>query len=67
MKAFSGDGKYTNATIYLDGVEIKWVVEADDEEGYVVVYKTKLGRFDVVNGEIIKEILHGKVEIKFEE
>lgn len=67
MKAISGDGKYTKAVVYLDDVEIKWVIEADTDKGYVVVYKTKSDRFDVINDEIVKETLLGKVEIKFDE
>lgn len=56
-----------SAGIYLDGVKIDWVVEVDDEAGYVVRYKTKSGKFTVANDEIETEKLYGKVEIKFKE
>lgn len=56
-----------SAMIYLDGVKIDWVVKADDEAGYVVICKTKSGKFTVANDEIEVEKLYGKVEIKFKE
>lgn len=56
-----------SAIIYLDSVEIKWVVEVDDEVGYVVRYKTVSGKFTVANDRIEVEKLYGKVEIKFKE
>lgn len=58
---------YTSAVVYLNGVQVNWVVEADDEEGYIVRYKTKSSKFSVANDEIIKERLFGKVEIRFKE
>lgn len=45
---------------YLDGTEIEGCITADEEQGYIVRYKTPLEERD---GDLITETLFGKVEI----
>lgn len=52
------------AKVYLDGVEIRDVVTADEEEGMLVRYCRKdNGLLIVENGIVLRETLHGVVEL----
>jgi hypothetical protein len=49
--------------VFLDGVEQKRVIEADDVNGFIRRYVTKDGKPVVQNGELQTETLSGKVVI----
>lgn len=51
-------------TVFIDGVEAKRVLTADEEAGYIVVCSVnEEGRVFIKDGEIQTEIRRGKVEI----
>jgi hypothetical protein len=50
--------------VLLDGNEVKKCIEANDELGFIVAYKTNdNGIILIENSEPIKEVKFGKVEI----
>lgn len=52
-------------TVYLDGVEVKRCLTADDEKGEVVcIMANDEGRILVENGESKRHTLHGSVRIE---
>ncbi|EKJ4549806.1 hypothetical protein PG227_004028 [Escherichia coli] len=52
-------------TVYLDGVEVKNVYTADDEEGEVIAaVHDERGYLVAENGEVKRQTLFGKVIIK---
>jgi hypothetical protein len=70
LSAKKGDPGYTRstygATVLLDGKEIKDVLTADEEAGYVVVYlRNSEGHFMLndTRTEIVSKSLHGSVQI----
>lgn len=52
-------------TVYLDGVEVKYCLTANDGKGEVVdTERDDKGRALVVNGEVQRRIRHGQVRIE---
>lgn len=52
------------ARVYLDGVEIKDVITADEEAGMVIRYKRNAGGGLVLDGHVlVRETLYGVVEL----
>lgn len=50
--------------VLLDGVELKRVMEADDQQGYATVYDSDAqGQLKLATDRVIQKNLRGKVEI----
>jgi hypothetical protein len=70
LSVIKGDPGYSphmfGASVLLDGAEIKYVVTADEEAGYVVIYlRDSAGHF-MFNGSrtgIVSKTIHGIVQI----
>jgi hypothetical protein len=54
------------ATVKLDGVELRNCITADEEAGYCLVYALDDERRPIVVGDhLIRKTVHGRVEIVF--
>lgn len=64
MKIKAGETNGQLYQIWINGVEVNHVYEADDEEGYVITRKRgPNGELCFVNDEIATETMHGNVTI----
>lgn len=58
-----GETRYS-AKVFLDGVEMRGVITADEEAGMVVRYRMKdNGLIVIENGDVVRETLYGVVEL----
>ncbi|MCO6050846.1 twin-arginine translocation signal domain-containing protein [Mesorhizobium sp. RP14(2022)] len=63
------NGDHKRATVYLDGVEQKSAVAADEGAGTVTrAVRTPFGNLavDIHKGDVLEETVHGRVEIRID-